>query len=57
MANMSHCRFHNTVGDLRDCYEHMDDKDVSDEEYRERQRLIRLCVQIADDYADELESK
>ena len=26
MANMSYCRFRNTLGDLRDCREHVDDE-------------------------------
>lgn len=25
MANMGYCRFRNTLNDLRDCHEHMDD--------------------------------
>lgn len=53
MANMSYCRFQNTLGDLRDCYESegMDDPEVlSDEERKARERLVALCVEIADDY-------
>ncbi|HEY6020888.1 MAG TPA: hypothetical protein VIY48_13610 [Candidatus Paceibacterota bacterium] len=53
MGNMSYCRFHNTLQDLRDCYEHIDDDDLSEEEAKERDRLVRLCKQIADDTADE----
>jgi hypothetical protein len=55
MSNMSYCRFSNTVGDLRDCYENMDVGDLSEEETRARKRLIKLCGQIFDDYGDELE--
>ncbi len=54
MANMSYCRFRNTVGDLRDCADNMDDDDLSTEEQRARHRLIKLYVQIADDYRDEV---
>jgi len=25
MSNMSYCRFENTLADLRDCYENLDD--------------------------------
>jgi len=47
MSNMSYCRFQNTLGDLQDCYEHIDDEDLSKEEERAKQRLILLCEQIA----------
>ncbi len=57
---MSYCRFRNTLDDLRDCHEHMDDPDVADsgdtEEAQARRQLIRTCVEIAADYGDELES-
>ena len=53
MPNMSYCRFTNTVADLRDCYDNMDDDDLSDAEKKARERLIKLCRQIADDYADD----
>lgn len=52
MPNMSHCRFENTHIDLRDCYAHMDDDDLSDAEKNAREKLIRLCCQIADDYGE-----
>jgi hypothetical protein len=55
MSNMSYCRFQNTVSDLDDCYENMDEADeISDEEKRSRIRLINLCCQIAQDYGDEI---
>jgi hypothetical protein len=43
---MAHCRFQNTLLDLRDCYEHMDDDDLSDEEKDARQELLELCDRI-----------
>jgi len=55
MGNMSYCRFRNTVGDLRDCYDNMDDEDISSDEKRARRAIIKLAVQIADDYGDEIE--
>jgi hypothetical protein len=49
--NMSYCRFQNTVTDLRDCYENLNDtKDLSREEQNARQRIIKLCQQIANEY-------
>ena len=50
MANMDYCRFRNTISDLRDCYDHMDDTDLSPEEDKARKRLLRLCNQITSDY-------
>ena len=42
MANMSYCRFQNTLADLRDCYFHLFD-DLSPEEELARDRLVELC--------------
>lgn len=53
MSNMDHCRFTNTLEDLRDCYEHMDDEDLSEAEAKARLRLIKLCVDIAVDSSGE----
>ncbi len=52
MANMSYCRFHNTLLDLQDCQEAMDD-DLSEAEHDAKEKLIRLCKMIAADYEDE----
>lgn len=53
MANMSYCRFRNTLQDLDDCYEHMDETDELDkEEILARGRLIQMCQSIANDYAE-----
>ena len=54
MGNMSYCRFGNTLTDLRDCADNLDDPDsLSPEERRARERLIKLCKTIADDYAED----
>jgi len=54
MSNKSYCRFENTLGDLQDCYEHMnDDKQLSQSESRARERLINLCHDIAQEYCEE----
>lgn len=46
MANMSYVRFQNTVIDLQDCLDHIDDDDLSPKETRARARLVNLCRQI-----------
>ena len=53
MANMSYCRFQNTLGDLRACLDAMmeavDDEDtapLSGEEAHARKSLIETCVEI-----------
>ena len=51
MSTMSYCRFQNTVGDLRDCYENWED-DLSDEEKRAQARMLKLCKEIVDAYGD-----
>lgn len=56
MANMSYCRFRNTVADLRDCLEHLDDTEgLSEGEAKARLRLINVCVDIALDYGAEVD--
>ena len=45
MANMSHCRFENTVSDLDDCYENLED-DLEGYEARARTKLIAICADI-----------
>lgn len=49
MSNMSYCRFQNTLQDLRDCEDHLDDR-LSEDEAKARKRLIELCHDIADNY-------
>jgi hypothetical protein len=49
MSNMGYCRFENTVPDLRDCYEHLTDTDLSETEERARKRLIKICRDIIED--------
>lgn len=48
MANMGYCRFQNTVEDLRDCADHLQDE-LSPEEERARQRLVELCLEIVEE--------
>ena len=51
--NMSYCRFRNTLQDLRDCWDHIDADDLSEDEAEARARLIKLCKEIADNCADD----
>lgn len=46
MSNMGYCRFHNTVQDLFDCYDHLEDKELSESEEQKREELLNLCKQI-----------
>lgn len=49
--NMSYCRFQNTLSALRDCEQAMaDGDDLSEEEKKAKDRLIKICVRIAEDY-------
>ena len=55
MSNMSYCRFRNTLEDLRDCYEGLDDElddGLHSEELIARKRLIALCQKIIDKAED-----
>lgn len=52
MGNMSYCRFRNTLEDLRDCNEHLDEELNSAEEIKARDKLLDLCKDIAIDYRD-----
>ncbi len=47
MANMSYCRFRNTLNDLRDCLDGMED-DLSEEEVRARKVLVKVCADIVE---------
>ena len=58
MANMSYCRFENTLSDLEDCYEDMEfGKDFSElslTEQEARNELVALCKKIAEQFDEEL---
>jgi flagellar biosynthesis regulator FlbT len=47
MANMSYCRFRNTLNDLRDCESNFDDIS-SIEELVAAKRLLQACQRIVD---------
>ena len=50
MANMEHCRFYNTLEDLKDCVDHLDDEAPSAAEHKNKARLLKLCHAIAENY-------
>jgi hypothetical protein len=52
VMNMSYCRFQNTLKDLTDCYDNLDDTDLSEEEARARYQLIELCIEIVENYGN-----
>ena len=62
MSNMSYCRFRNTLNDLRDCKEALDDAQNMDEEDLPQKgseehwamlRLIEVCQEIVDSHDPE----
>ena len=57
MANMSYCRFENTLRDLQDCYANMDNDDLSKSEFYMRRRMVELCMSIANEYDDIIEQE
>lgn len=53
MSSMSYCMFSNTLNDLRDCVDKLDEigydlSQLSDEEQRAANKLFKLCADIAD---------
>jgi hypothetical protein len=60
MANMSYCRFQNTLSDLRDCYRHLDEMgengeegELSKDEQAAAEELVALCTQVHEMYGVE----
>jgi hypothetical protein len=51
MANMSYCRFRNTLQDLRDCYYNMNGS-LTGEEFYSREALVELCKSIGEEFGD-----
>ena len=44
MSNMSYCRFENTIGDLRDCVEAIEEgKPLSEREARFAKKMVQVC--------------
>lgn len=55
MANMSYCRFRNTLPDLRDCLESIHDEITDDTEKKARHRLVKLCREIVEETKGEFD--
>jgi hypothetical protein len=56
--NMNHCRFHNTLIDLEQVAESddlWDDTELSETESKARKKLIRLCIEISNNFVDDEE--
>ena len=54
MPNMSYCRFRNTLNDLRDCIDHIEDELEGEENYA-RSALISVCKRIVANLPEEEE--
>lgn len=57
MGNMSYCRFRNTLADLQDCYDALNENgidELSDEEKRAAIKLINICCDIKEEFEQEL---
>lgn len=54
MANMSYCRFNNTLSDLEDCREALENQNISSlTEKRKAKRLLKVCREIADNFDED----
>lgn len=56
MSNMSYCRFENTLADLYDCQEQMqngDKTELSSNELEARENLLSLCIDIVEEFGHE----
>ena len=61
MANMSNCRFQDTLSDLMGCYDAMTEEDfnsfINELNAAERNaciKLIEICGMISNDFSDEI---
>jgi hypothetical protein len=55
--NMSYCRFSNTLSALRECDEALGEmrnpaEELSEDEQKAFEKLVKLCRRIAGDYED-----
>jgi len=61
MGNMSYCRFQNTLQDLQDCKNVLDDfnslddlkEELSTEEFRAAKKIISIAKDIANNFDEE----
>lgn len=52
MANMSYCRFENTLSDLRDCDNNWNEE-LSNTEERAKKDMLQLINEMANQYSNE----
>lgn len=57
MVNMSYCRFENTYKGLEECMDYINNNSFSASESKYRQKLIKLCIEIAEDFKEESEEE
>jgi hypothetical protein len=57
MGNMSYCRFTNTLDDLADCWDHIEDTDLSVDEAQSRQELVSMCKDIVANYDENIDDE
>lgn len=52
VANMSYCRFENTVGDFKDCLEALREGNLltSREEHRAARQLLKLAAEMVEEF-------
>lgn len=52
--NMSYCRFHNTLADLKDCEEALyNSEELTEDETKSAKRLLKICENISNDFTEE----
>lgn len=57
MANMSYCRFQNTLSDLHDCFDALHSEnleDLSRDELKSAQEMLQLCEQFVEEHCEKL---
>lgn len=54
MTNMGYVRFENTLRDVYDCINHLNDENLSVSESKARKHLLLMVARIAEDYAQEI---
>lgn len=53
MANMSYCRFENTLADMKDCLEHIHDEidvELNPDEHEAREEMLEIAKRIVDEH-------
>ena len=58
MSNMSYCRFENTLGDLKDCRDALEEEGIdglSESELKAYKKLVEVCREIVE-FEDEQDS-